>query len=84
MSNSIKYFNVLGTIIINKEKIQFSKVIRATSEAEAKNKVYLHYGSKHKISRQIIKISSVKETKSVDDPIGQELSQSEGFKYLRG
>ena len=70
MSKSIKYFNVLGTIIINKEKIEFSKVIRATSEVEAKNKIFVHYGSKHKISRQGIKITSVKETKSVDDPIG--------------
>ncbi len=84
MSKAIKYFNVLGTIIINKEKIEFSKVIRATTEEEAKNKIYLHYGSKHKIGRQVIKITSIKETKSVDDPIGQELSQSECFKYIRG
>lgn len=84
MSKSIKYFNVLGTIIINKEKIEFSKVVRATSETEATEKIYLHYGSKHAIGRQVIKVTSVKETKEVDDPIGQELSQSESFKYIRG
>ena len=86
MSKSIKYFNVIGTIVINKEKIQFSKVIRSASEEEAKNKVFLHYGSKHKIKRQVIKISSVKEVKKVqiEDPVGEELSKSESFKYLRG
>ena len=86
MSKSIKYFNVIGTIVINKEKIQFSKVIRAASEEEAKNKVFLHYGSKHKIKRQVIKITNVKDVKKdqIEDPIGEELSQSESFKYIRG
>ena len=86
MSKSIKYFKVLGTIVINKEKIQFSKVIRSSSEEEAKNSVLLHYGSKHRIKRQVIKISSVEEVKKnqVEDPIGEELSNVESFKYLRG
>ena len=86
MSKSIKYFKVLGTIVINNEKIQFSKVIRSSNEEDAKNKVLLHYGSKHRIKRQVIKISSVKEVKKdqVEDPIGEELSNVESFKYLRG
>lgn len=86
MSKVIKYFNVQGTLIINKEKIQFSKVIRASAENEAKEKVFLHYGSKHKIKRQIIKISSVKEMKKnqVDDPVGEEFSKAESFKIIRG
>ena len=46
MSNrSIGYFKVEGSIIINKEKIKFSKTIRATSESEAEQSVLLHYGS---------------------------------------
>lgn len=86
MSKVIKYFNVQGTLIINKEKIQFSKVIRASAENEAKEKVFLHYGSKHKIKRQVIKISSVKEMKKdqVDDPVGVEFSKAESFKIIRG
>lgn len=86
MVKSIQYFNVKGTIVINNEKIQFSKVTRATSEEDAKAKVFLHYGSKHKIKRQLIKVTSVNSVKSeqIDDPIGQEFSSSEGFKYLRG
>ena len=84
MAKSIQYFNVQGTIVINKEKINFSKVIRAATEDEAKNKVFIHYGSKHNIKRQLIKFSSVKTVKNdqVEDTIGQELSGS--FQYLRG
>ena len=85
MVKTIQYFNVQGTLVINKEKIQFSKAIRATSEEEAKAKILLHYGSKHNVQRQLIKITSVKGVKreQVDDVIGQEFS-SEGFKYIRG
>ena len=86
MSKSIQYLNVLGTIIINKEKIQFSKVIRATSEAEAERKIFIHYGSKHNVKRQVIKITGIKSVKKeqVEDPIGEELSKSDSFKLLRG
>ncbi len=86
MSKAIKYYNVQGTLNINKEKIQFSKVIRASAELEAKEKIFLHYGSKHKIKRQIIKISSVKEMKKdqIDDPIGDVFSKAGSFKIIRG
>ena len=86
MSKVIKYYSVQGTLIINKEKIQFSKDIRASAENEAKEKVYLHYGSKHKIKRQVIKISSVKEMKKaqIDDPLGEEFSKAGTFKIIRG
>ena len=86
MLNAIKYYNVTGTIIINKEKIQFSKAIRSTSEEMAQEKIFLHYGSKHKIKRQLIKITSVKEVKKdqIEDPIGEELSQADSFKFIRG
>ena len=45
MAKSIGYFNVEGTIIINKEKIKFSKAIRATSEHEAEHKIQVLFGS---------------------------------------
>lgn len=86
MVNSIQYFNVEGTIIINKEKIQFSKAVRAVSEQEAERMILLHYGSKHKVKRQLIKINSVKAIKAdqVDDPIGREFAKADSFKFIKG
>ena len=86
MSKSIQYFNVKGTLTINKELIQFSKVIRATSEQEAERKIKLHYGSKHNIRRQVIKVTSTTSVKKdqVEDPIGEEFSKTDSFKLIRG
>lgn len=86
MVKSIGYFKVEGTLIINKEKIKFSQSIRATNEEEAGRKILLHYGSKHKIKRQLIKIHSTKPIKAdqVDDPIGQEFGKVNSFKFIKG
>jgi ribosomal protein L20A (L18A) len=84
-TRNIKNYIITGTIIINKEKIKFSKALRSTSENEAKESVFLHYGSKHHIKRQVIKIQSVKVSEQqIEDPIGEVLSSTDNFKYIRG
>ena len=60
----MKAFKVTGTFKMGINKNQpFSKEILATNSNQAKEKIYSNIGSKHKIKRNFINITKVKEIK---------------------
>lgn len=81
---SIKTYFVKGQMKVKGEKINFSRNIRSTSEEDVKEKIYLHFGSKHHVKRQLIKFDSIKIVKDDNDPVNAVISSSEDpFKYIK-
>ena len=83
-TKSVQLYNVKGHFKDKGEIVKFSRIIRSMSEADAKEKIFLHFGSKHKIKRQAIKFDSVSATKDEDSKENEAFSSSEGFKYFKG
>jgi len=54
-------FVVQGTFKAGVQWEKFSKEVEAANRKNAEEKVYTTFGSKHKVSRNLIKIESVKE-----------------------
>ena len=60
----MKAFKVTGTFKMGRNKNQpFSKEILAANSNQAKEKIFSNIGSKHKIKRNFITITKVKEIK---------------------
>ena len=62
----IKIYRLKGVFGQKGEKQPFTLDVRAAKPEEAKEKVYTDMGSKHKIKRFLIKISSVEEISPED------------------
>ena len=84
MTTEIKTYEVKGHFKDKGEITNFSRNIRSLSEDDAKEIVYLHFGSKHKIKRQAIKFESIKPSKEDDDQVHAVLSSTEDFKFIKG
>jgi large subunit ribosomal protein LX len=68
--NRLKVFKVTGEILKPNLKTHFAKEIVAEKPEHAVEKVYAEIGSKHRVKRCHIKISSVEEVSpdKIEDP----------------
>ena len=83
-TKNINTYTVKGHFKNKGEIVSFTRNIRSSSESDAKEKVYLHFGAKHKIKRQSIKFDAISIAKNDEDKVNNFLSSSEEFKYIRG
>lgn len=76
-----KTFRASGRMRLrNGEIVRFTVEVRATSEEEAKDRVYSNLGSRHKLKRKHIyieKIEEVKNIEEIEDPYIQQLAAAE-------
>lgn len=85
MNSTIKNFRLKGFYNERGKKISFNQETRALNENEAKEKIYLFYGSKHKIKRQQITFLELKELKvdEITDPLVQEFANNKDLSIRR-
>ncbi|WP_288005597.1 50S ribosomal protein L18Ae [Thermofilum sp.] len=77
---SVKTFEVSGTMRLRLgEQRKFRIYVRGLSEDEAKEKVYSILGSRHKLTRNHIKIASIREVplEEVQDEYVRDLAQAD-------
>jgi large subunit ribosomal protein LX len=69
--NKLKVYRVTGEILKPNLKSSFRKEILAEKPEHAKEKVYAELGSKHRVKRFHIKITTVEEVppENVEDPL---------------
>jgi large subunit ribosomal protein LX len=67
----LKVFKVIGEILKPNLKTSFRKEILAEKAEHAVEKVYTELGSKHRVKRHHIKITSVEEVppEQIEDPL---------------
>lgn len=75
----MKVFRVTGKILKPNLKTQFRKEIIAEKPEHAKEKVYAELGSKHRVKRFHIKITSVEEVQpeKIENPLLKKLVMGE-------
>jgi ribosomal protein L20A (L18A) len=83
--SKIQTFNVKGHFKNKGEIVNFSRNVRSLNPEDAKEKVLLHFGAKHKIKRQAIRFESIKPLKKDDgDQVNAVLRTADKFKYIKG
>jgi len=83
-AKNINIYKIVGHFKNKGEMVNFSRNIRSLTESDAKQEIFLHFGSKHKIKRPNIKFDSISIVQNDDDKMNKVLSSSEEFKYIRG
>jgi large subunit ribosomal protein LX len=80
---SVKIFRILGSFKQRREVTSFSKEICALTEEQAKEKLFSEFGSRNRLKRGQIRISSIDEIspKEITDPIIQKMVTTD-FKIL--
>ncbi|MFX0170648.1 MAG: 50S ribosomal protein L18Ae [Candidatus Hodarchaeota archaeon] len=80
---SVKIFRILGSFKQRREVTSFSKEICALNEEQAKEKLFSEFGSRNRLKRRQIRISSIDEIspKEITDPIIQKMVTTD-FKIL--
>ena len=80
----IRYYRVKGSFPDQGERVQFARDVRSITTDDAKEKIFVHFGSKHRIKRNSIKIQSISEIKPSEtlDSSLESLSEP-SFKYYR-
>jgi len=74
--SEVKVFRITGRIVKPNFKTSFRKEVRALKVENAKEKIFLEFGSKHRAKRFQIKISKVEEIppEEIKDPLIKNLS----------
>ncbi|MCD6529124.1 50S ribosomal protein L18a [Candidatus Bathyarchaeota archaeon] len=74
--SEVKVFKVTGKIFKPNFKTNFQKEVRALKVEHAVEEVYKELGSKHRVKRCHIKITSVEEVKpeEIEDPVIKRLT----------
>jgi large subunit ribosomal protein LX len=72
-----RIFRIEGKFMMGDSLKPFTRELRATSEAEIREKIYSEFGSKHHITRNQIKIQDIQEISAEDaqDPLIKALTQ---------
>ncbi|MFX0050647.1 MAG: 50S ribosomal protein L18Ae [Candidatus Hodarchaeota archaeon] len=80
---SVKIFRISGSFKQKRETTSFSKEICALTEEQAKEKLFSEFGSRNRLKRRQIRISSIDEIspKEITDPIIQKMITTD-FKIL--
>jgi large subunit ribosomal protein LX len=74
--SEVKVFRVTGAIVKPNLKTAFKKEVRALKPENAKEKVYLELGSKHRAKRFQIRITKVEEVplEEIENPLIKKLT----------
>jgi large subunit ribosomal protein LX len=66
-----KIYRVKGNFVLGDETQVFTKELKATNEKDIYEKIYSHFGSKHRINHNQINVNSIEEINADDvvDPI---------------
>ena len=81
----IQYFRINGSFKERGSYVNFTREVRSLTPEDAKEKIFLHFGSKHKLKRLSIQINSIDIIKQEDASKLKDVSISEDdFKLIRG
>jgi large subunit ribosomal protein LX len=77
--SEVKVFRVTGEILKPNLKTTFRKEVRALKSENAKERIYMELGSKHRAKRFQIKISEIEEVhpEDVENPLIRKLTLEE-------
>lgn len=77
--SEVKVFRVTGEIIKPNYQTKFRKEVRALKSEDAKEKIYMEFGSKHRAKRFQIRIKKVEEisAEEIQDPTIKKLTLGE-------
>jgi len=77
--SKVKVFRVTGEIVKPNLRTTFKKEVRALKPENAKEKVYMELGSKHRAKRFQIKISKIEEVQpqEIETPLIKKLTLGE-------
>lgn len=81
---TIHHYRVRGSVKINDERVTFTKYYRGLTEEDAKEKLWQHFGSKHRIRRFSIKIHEVTEVPAEEfhNLVEASVADEAGFKRI--
>lgn len=77
--SEVKVFRVTGEIVKPNYQTKFSKEVRALKPEDAKEKIFMEFGSRHRAKRFQIKIKKVEEisAEKIEDPTIKKLTLGE-------
>lgn len=77
--NEVRVFRVTGKIVKPNLKTTFKKEVRALKPEDAKEKIFMELGSKHRAKRFQIKIFNIQEVppEEIEDPLIKKLTLKE-------
>lgn len=77
--NEVRVFRVTGKIVKPNLKTTFKKEVRALKPEDAKEKIFMELGSKHRAKRFQIKIFNIQEVppEEIEDPLIKKLALKE-------
>ncbi|NHJ40876.1 MAG: hypothetical protein FK731_12670 [Asgard group archaeon] len=84
MSKDVQVKNYRITLLEKplKNKMQYEVDVRATNKDDALEKAYSRIGSKHRVSRKLLQVKSIKEIKTIElkNPILREIASDDKIK----